>query len=30
MTKQANKLTAAELIIVHYVCLEDFGQTQKD
>lgn len=30
VTKQANTLAATELIIVHYVCLEDFGQTQKD
>lgn len=30
VTKQANTLTAAKLIIVHYVCLEDFAQAQKD
>ena len=29
MTKQANTLTAAELIIVHYVCLEDLVRPKR-
>lgn len=30
VTKQGNALLAAELITVHYVCLEDFSPAQKD